>query len=205
MGYADALLRQHIAYGNEKSLIFVEDVMEVIRGASYRTSEILGKERGIPEHCRAVNRRNITTVSIAPTGSIAFLAGCSHGIEPVFSPVYRRTDERGETYLFKHPDRHEPFFRSSLNDNKAKAPSWKEHIDVQAAAQIYVDSGVSKTINMFNGVSVDEVFDAFVYAWKWGCKGITIYRDGSRKHQVLEDIKEQDAGDQSCPTGVCEV
>lgn len=203
MGYADALLRQKMTYGKEDGLRFIEHTMHVIRGASYRASEKLGRERGVPEHCRAVNRRNITTVSIAPTGSIAFIAGCSHGIEPVFSPVFQRTDERGETYLFKHPARNESFFRSSLNDDKLKAPTWKEHIDVQAAAQVFVDSGVSKTINMFNGVSVDEIYEAFIYAWQKGCKGITIYRDGSRDNQVLENIKEEDAESQACPTGIC--
>ena len=177
--------------------------MKTIQEQSYRESDQLGSEKGISEHCVGVGRRNITTVSIAPTGSIAFIAGCSHGIEPIFSPKYQRTDERGETYLFEHQLSSEFFFRSTLNTDKEKIPHWKEHIDLQAAAQRYTDSGVSKTINMLNGVTRQDIYDAFVYAWKRGCKGITIYRDGSRDVQVLDDLTEQDADLQSCPTGIC--
>jgi ribonucleoside-diphosphate reductase alpha chain len=205
MGFADALLRLGYTYGASDSLKFISDVMQVIQGESYRASEKLGQERGIPEHCRAVNRRNITTVSIAPTGSIAFLGECSHSIEPIFSPKYQRTDERGETYIFEHPESSQPHFRSTLNEDKNKIPSWRQHIDIQAAAQKYVDSGVSKTINMLNGVSKKDVYNAFVYAWQKRCKGITIYRDGSRDLQVLEDIKEKDSLIQECPSGVCDL
>ena len=205
MGLADALLRLGRTYGEPGSLNFIGDVMSVIQGESYRASEKLGQERSVPEHCRAVNRRNITTVSIAPTGSVAFLAECSHSIEPIFSPKFQRTDERGETYIFEHPESNQPHFRSALNENLDKIPTWKQHIDVQAAAQRYTDSGVSKTINLLNGVSTQDVYDAMVYAWRRGCKGITIYRDGSRDVQVLEDIKEEDSLLQGCPNGLCEL
>jgi len=203
MGFADALLRLGFAYGEEESLNFISNIMEVIQGSSYRASTQLGIERGVPEHCRAVNRRNITTVSIAPTGSIGFIAGCSHGIEPTFSPKFRRTDERGDTYIFEHPLRNEPHFRSALNEDRDKIPSWRQHIDIQAAAQKYVDQGVSKTVNMLNGIAREEVHAALVYAWESGCKGITIYRDGSRNVQVLDDITEEDSLLQDCPSGVC--
>jgi ribonucleoside-diphosphate reductase alpha chain len=205
MGFADALLRLGIPYGEEDSLIFISAVMRVIQGSSYRASERLGLEKGIPEHCQHVGRRNITTVSIAPTGSIGMLAECSHSIEPIFSPKYQRTDERGNTYMFEHPLSEEPYFRSTLNEDYSKIPTWKQHIDVQAAAQHYVDSGVSKTINMLNGVSKEDVYNAMVYAWETGCKGITIYRDGSRNVQVLENVTKEDALLQECPTGVCDI
>ena len=205
MGFADALLRMGYVYGEEDSLKFISQVMEVIQGSSYRMSEQLGRERGVPEHCVAVNRRNITTVSIAPTGSIAFIAECSHSIEPIFSPKYLRTDERGETYTFEHEFKDEDHFRSALNESHDKIPTWSQHIDIQAIAQHHVDSGVSKTINMLNDVTVDDVYSALVYAWDMGCKGITIYRDGSREVQVLDNIKEEDSLLQDCPSGVCEV
>lgn len=204
MGFADALLRMEIAYGEFESILFLETVMKVIQEQSYAASEQLGREKGVPEHCAAVNRRNITTVSIAPTGSIAMLAGCTgHGIEPIFSPQYNRTDERGEVYTFVHAQASAPYFRSTLNQDKMKIPTWKQHIDLQAAAQKYTDSAVSKTINMLNGVVPQDIEDAFVYAWKNKCKGVTIYRDGSRNVQVLDDVEETDADLQSCPTGVC--
>jgi ribonucleotide reductase alpha subunit len=205
MGYADALLKMKLKYGEQSGLDFLESIMGVIQNVSYSTSETLGEERGVPEHCQAVGRRNITTVSIAPTGSIGFISECSHGIEPIFSPVYQRTDERGETYLFSHPLRNEPYFASCLNDDKTKIPTWKQHIDVQATVQKNCDSAVSKTVNMSNDARVQDVLDAFVYAWESGCKGITVYRDGSRQFQVLEDVKEEDSLLQDCPSGVCEL
>lgn len=205
MGFADMLLRLGIRYGSPESGDMIYDIMRTISDSSYYESEELGEERGVPDHCIWVGRRNITTTSIAPTGSIGFLAGVSHGIEPVFSPVYQRTDERGKTYIFEHPMRHEDHFVSSVNDDKSKRPTWKEHVDIQAQAQRIVDSGVSKTINMVNGVTQEDVANAMRYAWEKGCKGITIYRDGSRNFQVLEEIKEEDSLVIDCPTGVCEI
>lgn len=205
MGYADALLKLKKRYGSEDALSFLSSVMETIQKVSYSASEQLGKERGVPSHCQSVGRRNITTVSIAPTGSIGFIAECSHGIEPIFSPVYQRTDERGQTYIFSHKQKDEPFFMSCLNDDGAKVPTWKAHVDTQATVQAHCDSAVSKTINLSNSATVKDVMDAFVYAWESGCKGITVYRDGSRQFQVLEEVKEEDSLLQDCPTGVCEL
>jgi ribonucleotide reductase alpha subunit len=119
--------------------------------------------------------------------------------------VFNRTDERGEIYSFEHPYADKPHFRSTLNTDKNKIPSWRQHIDIQAAAQRYTDSAVSKTINMLNGVGKADIKEAFLYAWNSGCKGVTIYRDGSRNVQVLDDVTEEDASKQECPTGVCEI
>lgn len=205
MGYADALLKLKMRYGDDPGLEFLSSVMDTIQKVSYSTSEQLGKERGVPAHCEKLGRRNITTVSIAPTGSIGFIAECSHSIEPIFSPVYQRTDERGETYLFSHPLRRESYFVSCINDDKSKIPTWKQHVDVQSTVQRHCDSAVSKTVNMNNDATVQDVLDAFIYAWRSGCKGITVYRDGSRQFQVLEDVKEEDSLLQDCPSGVCEL
>jgi len=205
MGFADALLRRGIKYGSKKSMRIINEIMSLISVVSYAESAQLGEDRGIPEHCKDVWRRNITTTTIAPTGSIGFIAETSHGIEPVFSPVYQRTDERGEKYLFEHPTKDEDYFVSSLNSDKSKTPTWMEHIQIQAAAQEYVDSGVSKTINMMNGVTKEDVREAMEMAWALGCKGITIYRDGSRNLQVLEDLEEADSLIIDCPSGVCEI
>ena len=187
MGFADLLLRLGIRYGSTESIEFAESLMEIMYMTAIEKSEELGAERGIPKMCNSlpVARRNITVLSIAPTGSISFIADCSFGIEPIFSASYTRVDERGEKYLVEHSSAHEKFFVTT-NDL-----SWKEHLDVQIAFQKYNDTGISKTINMPNDASVDDVFDAFVYAWKNGCKGVTIYRDNSRKTQVLTgNIKE---------------
>ena len=90
MGYADALIKLELQYGSKNALEFLEKIMSTIYSVSKRKSEDLAKTLGTPKKCKPYNRRNITLVSIAPTGSIAFIAGCSHGIEPVFSPIYNR-------------------------------------------------------------------------------------------------------------------
>ena len=192
MGVADMFIKLGIRYGSEESLALLDKVM----GAMYRTalqeSEKLGQERGIPEHCKAVNRRNITVTTVAPTGSISFIADCSSGIEPVFGSEFTRTDERGEVYHFSHPHADKPYFVSILNDDESKTPTWQEHIAIQAVAQKHVDSGVSKTVNLPNSATVDDVWGAYLLAYNSGCKGITVYRDGSRTKQVLaakEDIQ----------------
>jgi ribonucleoside-diphosphate reductase alpha chain len=202
MGYADALLEMGIAYGSDDSLDFLEEIGATIAIAADEESGELGQERGIPAHCREFNRRNVTLTTVAPTGSIAFLAGCSHGIEPVFSPSFTRTDERGEVYAFDHAMADKPHFRSSINSDPDKMPTWKEHVDVQAAAQNNIDSGVSKTINLPNSASIVDVKNAMKYAWQSGCKGITIYRDGSRDEQILNDNGPNVI---DCVTGICDV
>ena len=208
MGLADALLKLEIKYGSRESLEFLDNVGNVLLQQSYQTSERLGKERGIPIAAKIAGdatgsyRRNITTVSIAPTGSIAFIAECSHGIEPIFSPTFTRIDERGEEYQFSHPLKTEEYFVSAIGQN---TPTWKQQIDIVSTIQKHCDSGVSKTINLPNSATVEDVYNAFVYAWESECKGITVYRDGSRQFQILNDVAEEDSLDQSCPSGACTI
>lgn len=203
MGLADYFLRYGIKYGSQQSLDEIHCITEAIKEMSYLTSERLGKSLGIPKQCQKLERprRNITTVSIAPTGSIAMIAECSHGIEPIFSPSFKRIDERGQEYLYQHPSANEDYFVSAVGSRQA---TWKEQIDLVATAQEFVDSGISKTINMSNDVTVEEVKQAIVYAWKRGCKGITLYRDGSRQFQVLNQVPTEDqVKDSTCKDGVC--
>lgn len=203
MGLADVLLRYKMVYGSEKANLFVEDVMMAIKDQSYASSELLGLELGVPEECQKLRnpRRNITTVSIAPTGSIAMIAECSHGIEPIFSPSYTRIDERGQEYLYTHPKADEAYFVSAVGDRQA---TWKEQIDLVATAQKYCDSGISKTINLPNEATVSEIKEAMIYAWKAKCKGITVYRDGSRSFQVLNQTPNvKDLESANCKNGAC--
>lgn len=201
MGYADALLRMGIAYGSKDAQAFLGKTLSAMRHAANSESSRLGTERGVPEHCEKAGlmRRNITLLSIAPTGSIALLAGCSHGIEPIFSPVFNREDEKGEIYLFEHPDRNSVHFRSAINEDAEKTLTWKEHVDTQATAQKHCWSGVSKTVNMNSDATVQDVRDVMIYAWENNCKGVTVYRNNSRQKQVLT------AKDMACPTGICDL
>ena len=210
MGLADSLIRQEIAYGSQEAQAFLASVMKFNQEVSYDESEHLGREFGIPVNCDAFGRRNITTTSIAPTGSIAMLADTSHSIEPIFAPTYLRTDERGETYTVEHPLGSSQFFRSAINDDSTKVPSPIDHINMQAAAQRYCDSGVSKTVNLPSDCTPDQIRNLMLYAWSNGCKGITVYRDKSRQTQVITptitttiEITEDIEFDPSCPTGVC--
>lgn len=194
MGFADLLLKLEILYGSQESLEMVSYIMSFVSLAAESESERLGELYGVPEACSALPRprRNITTLSIAPTGTIAILAGCSHGIEPIYSPMYTRVDEDGDTYEIYHPLADKPYFRSAVSSNPNKTVSWKEHIDIQAEFQRYIDSGVSKTVNLPNDATVEDIKNIFIYAWKSGVKGITVYRDNSREQQVLNAEKSLD-------------
>lgn len=189
MGLADAFLYLGIRYGSKESLQLLEKIIITMREASYDESEFLGKERGIPEMCKPVNRRNITTLTVAPTGSIAFIANCmGSGCEPVFSPTFTRTDERGTVYEVENEFFHQPYFVSVIGSQNSL--TWKEHLDIQITLQKYIDAAISKTINFPNTATKEDVKEAFLYAWENKCKGITVYRDNSRQVQVLNH-KEQ--------------
>ena len=201
MGYADALLRMGIEYGSADAEYFLDMIMGVIEEQSYNTSHQLGQEREVPLHCKAVNRRNITTTTIAPTGSISFLADCSSSIEPIIAPSHSREDERGEVYEFSHPYKDVAWFKSALNEDETKVVSWQDHVETQAIAQENVDSGVSKTINFPEYATVGDIYSAIVYAWETNViKGLAVYRNNSRKVQVLTetDIINQDCADGEC-------
>jgi len=142
--------------------------------------------------------RNATTTTIAPTGTISAIAGCSSGIEPVFAWEYRRnilgrsfTDRHPlyEAWLREHPG--EPLPPHFVTAREI-SPEW--HVRIQAAFQKWTHNAVSKTINLPNEATVEDVKRAYELAYELGCKGITVYRDGSRSEQVIEDRdrKKQD-------------
>jgi len=194
MGFADYLLKIGVAYGSKASLKELDSIMGFIYGVAHEKSQELGKIRGYPKACRKLSsmRRNITLLTIAPTGTISLIAGCSSGIEPVFSEITLRSDNTG-TYQITHPYADERHFRCAVSANGAKEVTWQEHLAVQNAAQEHVDSGVSKTINLPNNASRGAIWNAFVAAWKSPyIKGVTVYRNQSRKAEVLtpKNLKE---------------
>ena len=186
MGYADILLMQQVPYGSDKALQILEDVMKFIYDKAEEESIRLGQELGIPEECKklSVPRRNITLLTVAPTGTISLIAGCSSGIEPVFSEITIRNDKTG-TYTFENNLADKSYFRCAVSSNGATEVTWEEHIKTLASAQKYVDSGVSKTINFPTHTHKDTMAKAIIMAWKEGCKGVAMYRNGSRKTEVL--------------------
>ena len=157
-------------------------------------------------------RRNATNTTVAPTGTISLIADCSSGIEPIYSVAYFRRSFDSERMLFVHPlfeeyARKRGFYSDTLMSRIATngsleeiaevpeearrlfvtthdiAPEW--HVQMQAAFQKHIDAAVSKTINFPHTATVEEVRQAYLSAYELGCKGLTIYRDGSREKQVL--------------------
>jgi ribonucleoside-diphosphate reductase alpha chain len=167
-------------------------------------------------------RRNATVTTVAPTGTISLIANCSSGIEPIYSIAYRRLSFESERLMFVHPlfedyARRHGFNSDALMKRIAKrgslgdmsevsaearrvfvttheiAPEW--HVRMQAAFQKHIDAAVSKTINFPADATIEDVKRAYLLAHQLGCKGITVYRDGSREKQVLST----EIGDMSEP------
>jgi len=115
---------------------------------------------------------------------VSLIAGCSSGLEPIFSEVTIRNDRTG-TYTFENELASKPYFRCAVSSNGAQEVTWEEHVDTLASAQKYIDSGVSKTINFPNKTHKETIGKAMFKAWESNCKGIAVYRNGSRKVEVL--------------------
>ena len=186
MGYADLLLQMKIAYGSEEALELLEKILAFMYSIAEEESIALGEELGVPEKCQnlPIPRRNITVTTIAPTGTISIIAGCSSGIEPIFSEITIRNDKTG-SYTFENDLADKPYFRCAVSSNGAREVTWEEHILTLATAQRYIDSGVSKTINFPTGTHRETIGKSLIMAWEQGCKGIAVYRNGSRKTEVL--------------------
>lgn len=188
MGLADYYMTRGIVYGSEKALEELSFILSFMKAIAEDESINLGEERGIPENCKVLpynNRRNITLLSIAPTGTISLLADCNSGIEPFFSEITNRVDKTG-SYDIDNGLHNMDHFRCAVSSNGTREVTWEEHVNTQATAQKFIDSGVSKTINFPNHTHKDTISKSFMLAWESGCKGITIYRNGSRDVEVLK-------------------
>jgi ribonucleoside-diphosphate reductase alpha chain len=228
MGFADMLVKLGIRYDSKKALATAENLMDFISKEAAEASKQLAEERGVfpafegsiydrPDGTRV---RNATRTTIAPTGTLSIIAGCSSGIEPLFALTYTRNILDGDRLLevsplFEEAARREGFYsdelarevasKGSLRDieNIPKeikrifvtshdiAPEW--HVRMQAAFQKYTDNAVSKTVNFPHDATFEDVSRAYMLAYKEGCKGITIYRDRSRETQVLSISKAEPA------------
>jgi ribonucleoside-diphosphate reductase alpha chain len=218
MGWADLLVRLGVPYDAPEALGVADEVMGLVAREARAASEALARERGAfpgwPTSALArrglAPRRNATVTTIAPTGTLALIAGCSSGIEPLYALAWVRRALDATELRDEHPQ-----LAASLREAGAEAAlatvramgrargiqgvpeaigrvyatahdvSPQAHVRMQAAFQRHVDNGVSKTINLPRHATVDDVADAYRLAFELGCKGITVYRDGSRENQVL--------------------
>ena len=203
LGWADFLIELGISYDSIEGLKLAEKVMKFIQTTAWEASEKLGREKGsftnfvgsIWQKRGYKTFRNATLTTIAPTGSISLVAGVSSGIEPIFAGSFYRKAMGGKIIEEKHPKINEKYFKTAMQI----APSW--HVKMQAAFQKYTDNAVSKTINLPEKATVKDIEEAFMLAYKLGCKGITVYRDKSKGDQVLNvnPPKASHLGGQDCP------
>ena len=231
MGFADALVRLGIAYDTDEGVEFGRKVMEFVDVESKKESQRLAEERGaFPEWARSIFGpdetcardaegkrirpmqllRNCNVTTVAPTGTISIIAGCSSGLEPLFAVAFMR-NQAGVMMPDVNEDfvaiaKREGWYSEALMERIAKEghvrfpevpaqwqrvfvtaneikPEW--HIRMQAGFQKHTDSAISKTTNFAYSATQDDVRAIYEMAYDARCKGVTVYRDGSRDGQVL--------------------
>ena len=219
MGFADMLIMLGVPYDSEEALKLGEQVMAFIEEKAHEKSVEIAKKRGsFPNFKGSIWEtkypafRNATVTTVAPTGTISIIAGCSSGIEPLFAVSFMRNVLGGtrlfETNpLFEEMAKQRGFYSAKLLEETARtgsvqkikgvpddvkrlfataldiAPVW--HIKMQAAFQRSTDNAVSKTVNLPNDAKVEDVREIYDLAWKLKCKGVTVFRYGSKPEQVL--------------------
>lgn len=225
MGFADLLIHLGLPYGHDESVVFARRLMHSIRRESLAASVQLARERGVfPNFAKSIyckknlRVRNATLNTIAPTGTISIIAGCSSGIEPLFAISFIRQVLSGMRLFEVHPlfeaiAKERGFYNKELMAQIAKAGSLKkisrvprevrrifitafdltplQHLRIQEAFQKNTDNSVSKTINLPQEATPEDVRKIYLAAFQMKCKGITIYRYGSKEEQVLSFAGKQ--------------
>jgi ribonucleoside-diphosphate reductase alpha chain len=257
----DMLAALGLQYGSENSIDFSTEVHKTIAVEAYRSSVIMAKERGafpiydaqlekdnpiinrikkededLYKEMQRHGRRNISLLTIAPTGTTSLMTQTTSGIEPVFLPAYKRrrkvnpndatanitfVDEVGDSWeeynVFHHkfltwlevngfdPEsvktmsddevqemvKKSPYYKSTSND-----VDWLSKVKLQGQVQKWVDHSISVTINLPNNATEELVGQLYVTAWESGCKGVTVYRDGSRSGVLLANDKKEEEKEQ---------
>jgi len=228
MGWADMLVQLGIPYDSDRAIRLAHEVMGFIHEEAINASEKLAEDRGVFPNweistwkARGRRVRNATLTTIAPTGTISIIAGCSSGIEPIFALAFIRNvmdnTELPEVHpIFERVVKERGLYSEELMKSIAAvgslrnldvpddlkrvfvtahdvSPEW--HIRMQAAFQDHVDNAVSKTVNFPRDARPEDVERVYLLAYELGVKGVTIYRDGSRQEQVLNigEVKRKSA------------
>ena len=228
MGFADMLIMLGVPYDSEEALTLAEQVMRFIEEEAHKKSMEIAEARGsFPNFERSIWKgkysafRNATVTTVAPTGTISIIAGCSSGIEPLFAVSFMRNVLGGarlfETNaLFEETAKSRGFYSAKLLEEVAKTGSVQKidgvpddvkrlfvtaldidsawHVKMQAAFQKSTDNAVSKTVNLPFEAKVEDVREIYDLAWRLKCKGGTVFRYGSKPEQVLYigEIKTKD-------------
>ena len=239
MGWADALVRMKLSYDSEEALELADKLGSFLNSTAWDESARIAEERGpFSQYEDSALKewgmppvRNSSVITIAPTGTISRIAGCSSGIEPHFAMAWWSnvlwTDHEGSSsrlldapasvtqslesvlgseeevkrileQIIEDPDNSDKIMGDHGLDaaiyRTAMKVSAEAHVKMQAVWQKHVTNSVSKTINLPNSATVQDVKDAYRLAWETGCKAVTVYRDGSKSMQVLETgaTKEED-------------
>ncbi|MCG7317005.1 adenosylcobalamin-dependent ribonucleoside-diphosphate reductase [Brevibacillus laterosporus] len=218
MGLAEMMIKLEIRYGSPESLDFLDKLYNFIAREAYLASADIAKEKGsfpkfdaekylmsgfmkqFDEEVRGAIRekgiRNVTLLTQAPTGSTGTMVGTSTGIEPYYAFEYFRQSRLGfdkqyvpiaQEWMDTHPGQDLPVHFVCAMDLAAE-----DHVRVQAAIQKWVDSSISKTANAPHDFTVEDTKNLYELAFDLGCKGVTIYRDGSRDVQVLSTEKKEE-------------
>jgi ribonucleoside-diphosphate reductase alpha chain len=231
MGFADMIIRMGIPYDSDRALKVAEEVMAFIQKKSHDESSRIAEARGsFPNYEKSIYAdsgrpmRNATVTTIAPTGTISIISGCSSGVEPIFAIAFTRhvmdNDELIEAHpLFRQIAKERGFFSAQLMKKVAQAggvkdlpevphdvkeifvtahdilPEW--HIKMQAAFQKHTDNAVSKTVNFPHDATKEDVEKVYKLAYELNCKGVTIFRDGCRAEQVLTKSLSKQGKDQA--------
>lgn len=222
MGFADMLIKMGVPYGSEESIELANSVAKFFVAECLEASEALAEEKGsFPEWELSIfgqsgrKMRNCNVTTVAPTGTISIIAGCSSGIEPLYAVVFKR-NQAGVEAVDAHPQFRKDLEKWNVPDNileevynagtvdiqavpadlraiykTSGTVSPIEHIDMQIAWQKHICSAISKTINLPHESTVQDVADAYMRAYDGRCKGVTVYRDGSRPGQVLSTGKTE--------------
>ena len=243
IGLAEYLFAKGLKYGSVRAVVEVERLMRFIRDSAYTASIELAIEKGafpkfeasqygkasfirkLPATMRSDIKkygvRNCTIMALAPTGTISLLTGYMSAIEPLFAKAFMRSD-RVSDRMYIHP-KYEELIKSG-----EETPEWfvdaydlepKDHFEMQVACQKFCDASVSKTINLPESATKEEL-SSLLLEYMYDLKGVTVYRDGSRPGQILNKVPDKEAReylknhksenfleeeDVECATGACEI
>ena len=233
MGLADMLIKLGVTYGSEESLVICDDIGWNLANEALCTSITIAKNKGeypmfsdkvwesdfYKNHIGiSAPLRNSQLLTIAPTGTLSTMLGISGGVEPIFANYYTRRTEslHGEEKEYKifTPIAWEYLQEHGYGEDETKLPSYfitsaeipyRNRIDMQATWQRHIDASISSTVNLPNSATIDDVKDLYMYAWKQGLKGITVFRDGCKRLGILTTNDDKDTSEEELQENLAKI